>query len=188
VGTVRILVPMLCHLHEIEQAQAFVARAKEQLRERKQKYDGRIQLGGMVEVPAAALCVPFFVEKLKFLSIGTNDLIQYTLAIDRADSSVAHLYDHLHPAVLRLIALTIRGGAKARVPVAVCGEMAGELEMTELMLGMGLRQYSMHPSQILTIKERLFELSTKDAARLASRILRETNPVRIRAALERRPA
>jgi phosphoenolpyruvate-protein phosphotransferase (PTS system enzyme I) len=187
VGSVRILVPMLCHLHEIEQAQAFVAHAKEQLRERKQKYDARVQLGGMIEVPAAALCVPYFVEKLKFLSIGTNDLIQYTLAIDRTDSSVAHLYDHLHPAVLRLIALTIRGGAKHRVPVAVCGEMAGDLELTELLLGMGLRQYSMHPSQILAVKEQLFELSTKDAARLAGRVLREPNPVKIRAALERHP-
>ena len=104
VGTVRILVPMLAHMHEVEQALAFVVPAKQQLRERKRKYDGRVQIGGMVEVPAAALSVPQFVKKLKFLSIGTNDLIQYTLAIDRADSSVAHLYDHLHPAVLRLIA------------------------------------------------------------------------------------
>jgi len=103
----------------------------------------------MIEVPAAALSVTQFVEKLKFLSIGTNDLIQYTLAIDRSDSSVAHLYDHLHPAVLHLISNTIKGGARAGVPVAVCGELAGELDMTELLLGMGLRQFSMHPSQIL---------------------------------------
>jgi phosphotransferase system enzyme I (PtsI) len=186
VGTVRILVPMLAHVHEIEQALAFVARAKEQLRERRQKYDGRILVGGMVEVPAAALSVPQFVEKLKFLSIGTNDLIQYTLAIDRADSSVAHLYDHLHPAVLQLIAQTIKGGARAGVPVAVCGELAGELEMTELLLGMGLRQYSMHASQILPVKERLFELSTRDAVRLAARVLRESDPLKIRAALDHR--
>ena len=186
VGTVRILVPMLAHTHEIEQALAFVARAKEQLKERKQKYDGRVQIGGMIEVPAAALSVSQFVEKLKFLSIGTNDLIQYTLAIDRADSSVAHLYDHLHPAVLQLIAQTIKGGARAGVPVAVCGELAGELEMTELLLGMGLRQFSMHPSQILPVKERLFDLSTSDAVRLASRVLRESDPMKIRAALDHR--
>jgi phosphoenolpyruvate-protein phosphotransferase (PTS system enzyme I) len=186
VGTVRILVPMLAHAHEIEQALAFVARAKEQLKERKHKYDGRVQIGGMIEVPAAALSVPQFVEKLKFLSIGTNDLIQYTLAIDRADSSVAHLYDHLHPAVLQLIAQTIKGGARAGVPVAVCGELAGELEMTELLLGMGLRQFSMHPSQILPVKEHLFDLSTKDAVRLAGRVLRESDPSKIRAALEHR--
>jgi phosphotransferase system enzyme I (PtsI) len=177
---------MLAHAHEIEQALAFVARAKEQLKERKQKYDGRVQIGGMIEVPAAALSVAQFVEKLKFLSIGTNDLIQYTLAIDRSDSSVAHLYDHLHPAVLHLISDTIKGGARAGVPVAVCGELAGELDMTELLLGMGLRQFSMHPSQILPVKEQLFGLSTKDAARLAVRVLRESDPIRIRAALDYR--
>ncbi|MGH6623461.1 MAG: phosphoenolpyruvate--protein phosphotransferase, partial [Burkholderiaceae bacterium] len=187
VGTVRILVPMLAHVHEIEQAVAFVARAKQQLKERKQKYDGRIQIGGMVEVPAAALSLAQFLERLKFLSIGTNDLIQYTLAIDRADSTVAHLYDHLHPAVLGLIAQTIRAGARARVPVSVCGELAGELEMTELLLGMGLRQYSMHPSQILPIKERLFELSAKDAQRIAVRALREGDPLKIRDLLQRSP-
>jgi phosphotransferase system enzyme I (PtsI) len=184
VGTVRILVPMLSHGYEIEQALAFVARAKEQLKERKLKFDGRVQIGGMVEVPAAALSVPQMCKRLKFLSIGTNDLIQYTLAIDRADSSVAHLYDHLHPAVLRLIGLTIKSCMKAKTPVAVCGELAGELEMTELLLGMGLRQYSMHPSQLLTIKERMFELSTKDAARLAAKVMREFDPVRIKAALQ----
>jgi phosphotransferase system enzyme I (PtsI) len=183
VGTVRILIPMLAHVHEIEQAAAFVARAKEQLKERKLKYDARIQLGGMVEVPAAALSLPEFVQRLKFLSIGTNDLIQYTLAIDRTDSTVAHLYDQMHPAVLRLIAQTIRVGTRARVPVSVCGELAGELEMTELLLGMGLRQFSMHPSQILPVKERLFELSFKEAGRFAGRVLRMSDPVRIRQAL-----
>ena len=183
VGTVRILIPMLAHVHEIEQAAGFVARAKEQLRERKLKYDGRIQLGGMVEVPAAALSLPDFVQRLKFLSIGTNDLIQYTLAIDRTDSAVAHLYDQTHPAVLRLIAQTIGVGAKARVPVSVCGEMAGELEMATLLLGMGLRQFSMHPSQILPLKERLFEISFRDAGRFAARVLRLSDPVKIRLAL-----
>ena len=185
VGTLRILVPMLAHMHEVEQALAFVAQAKQQLRERRRKYDGRVQIGGMVEVPAAALSVPQLVQKLKFLSIGTNDLIQYTLAIDRADSSVAHLYDHLHPAILRLIAQTIKQCSKAKVPVSICGELAGELEMTELLLGMGLRQYSMHPSQILPLKERLFTLSTKDSARLAARVLRQSDPVKIKATLVR---
>jgi len=136
VGTVRILVPMLAHVHEVEQTLSFVARAREQLKERKAKYDARVPVGGMIEVPAAALSLPAFVKRLKFLSLGTNDLIQYTLAIDRADASVAHLYDHLHPAVLHLIARTIRVGAKARTPVAVCGEMAGEIDLTELLLGM----------------------------------------------------
>jgi phosphotransferase system enzyme I (PtsI) len=184
-GTVRILIPMLAHVHEIDQAAAFVQRAREELKERKQKFDARIQLGGMIEVPAAALSLPEFVQRLKFLSIGTNDLIQYTLAIDRTDSTVAHLYDQMHPAVLRLIAQTIRAGTRARVPVSVCGELAGELEMTELLLGMGLRQFSMHPSQIPPVKERLFELSFKDSGRFAGRILRMSDPLKIRGVLQR---
>jgi phosphotransferase system enzyme I (PtsI) len=185
VGTVRILVPMLAHVHEVEQTLSFVARAREQLKERKAKYDARVPVGGMIEVPAAALSLPAFVKRLKFLSLGTNDLIQYTLAIDRADASVAHLYDHLHPAVLHLIARTIRIGAKARTPVAVCGEMAGEVDLTELLLGMGLRQFSMHPSQILSVKERLFALSTKTAAKFAARVLRADDPLQIRKLIEK---
>jgi len=185
VGTVRILVPMLAHVHEIDQALAFVARAREQLRERKHKFDARAPVGGMIEVPAAALSLPAFVQRLKFLSIGTNDLIQYTLAIDRADAAVAHLYDHLHPAVLQLISRTIRAGEKARTPVSVCGAMAGELELTELLLGMGLRQFSMHPSQILGVKERVLETSRRSAMQLAARVLKQSDPLQIRKALER---
>jgi len=188
VGTVRILVPMLAHVHEVEQTLSFVARAREQLKERKAKYDARVPVGGMIEVPAAALSLPAFVRRLKFLSIGTNDLIQYTLAIDRADASVAHLYDHLHPAVLQLIARTIRVGGRARMPVAVCGEMAGELDLTELLLGMGLRQFSMHPAQVLSVKERLFTLSTKAAAKFAARVLRADAPLQIRKLIEKSAA
>jgi phosphotransferase system enzyme I (PtsI) len=184
-GTVRILIPMLAHVHEVEQANAFVARAKEQLKERKQKFDPRVPVGGMIEVPAAALSLPAFVERLKFLSLGTNDLIQYTLAIDRADASVAHLYDQLHPAVLHLIDGTIQVGRKAHLPVSVCGEMAGELELTELLLGMGLREFSMHPTQILSVKEHLFDLSCRTAALLATKVLKATDPVEIRAIIAR---
>ena len=185
VGTVRILVPMLAHVHEIDQALAFVARAREQLKERRQKFDARVPVGGMIEVPAAALSLPAFVKRLKFLSIGTNDLIQYTLAIDRADSAVAHLYDEMHPAVLQLVANTIRGGDKARVPVAVCGEMAGDLDLTGLLLGMGLRQFSMHPSRILGVKERVLQTTRSTARRLATRVLRAHDPLLIRQMLER---
>jgi phosphotransferase system enzyme I (PtsI) len=184
-GTVRILVPMLAHVHEIEEAIAFVARAKEQLKERRQKFDARVPVGGMIEVPAAALTLPAFISRLKFLSLGTNDLIQYTLAIDRNDSAVAHLYDHLHPAVLHLISRTIRTCERARVPISVCGEMAGDVDLTELLLGMGLRQFSMNPSQLLTVKQRVFELSTRTAARLAARVLRSHDPIEIRRAIER---
>jgi phosphotransferase system enzyme I (PtsI) len=188
VGTVRILVPMLVHVHEIEQALTFVARAKEQLKEKRQKFDARAPVGGMIEVPGAALSLPSFIQRLKFLSLGTNDLIQYTLAIDRADSSVAHLYDHMHPAVLKLVAQTIRAGERARVPVSVCGEMAGELELTGLLIGMGLRQFSMHPSQILAVKERVLDTSRRSAIQLAARVLRAADPATIRATLERASA
>ncbi|MFN9480618.1 MAG: phosphoenolpyruvate--protein phosphotransferase [Betaproteobacteria bacterium] len=185
VGSVRILVPMLAHVHEVEQTLAFVARAREQLTERKQKFDGRIMVGGMIEVPAAAIALPAFAERLKFLSLGTNDLIQYTLAIDRADAIVAHLYDRLHPAVLELIERTLKFGAKAKLPTAVCGEMAGEIELTELFLGMGLTQFSMNPARIAQVKQRVLGISRKSAAALAARVLRETDPLKIREMLDR---
>ncbi|MFN7570135.1 MAG: putative PEP-binding protein, partial [Betaproteobacteria bacterium] len=185
VGSVRILVPMLAHVHEVEQTLAFVARAREQLTERKQKFDGRIMVGGMIEVPAAAIALPAFAERLKFLSVGTNDLIQYTLAIDRADSAVAHLYDRLHPAVLELIERTLKFGTKAKLPTAVCGEMAGEVELTEIFLGMGLTQFSMQPARIAQVKQRVLGTSRKSAALLAARVLRETDPLKIREMLDR---
>jgi phosphotransferase system enzyme I (PtsI) len=185
VGTVRILIPMLAHVHEVEQTLQFVARAKEQLKERRQKFDARVQVGGMIEVPAAALSVNAFVQRLKFLSLGTNDLIQYTLAIDRADAAVAHLYEPVHPAVLQLVARTIKAGEKARVPVSVCGEMAGELDLTELLLGFGLRQFSMHPAQILAVKQRVLATSRRAAILLAQRVLREEDPSKIRQSLAR---
>jgi len=184
-GTVHILVPMLAHTHEIEQVLQFVGRAKEQLKERKQKFDARIPVGGMIEIPAAALNLGPFVDRLKFLSLGTNDLIQYALAIDRTDSAVAYLYEPLHPAVLQLIAHTIRTGTRARLPVSVCGEMAGDLASVELLLGMGLRRYSMNPAQLLSVKQRLFDLDSKAATRLAGRVARLHDPKQIRAALER---
>ncbi len=184
-GTVRILVPMLAHLHEVEQSLAFVARAKELLKDSKHKFDARVPVGGMIEVPAAALSMSAFVKRMKFFSIGTNDLIQYTLAIDRADASVAHLYDHLHPAVLQLIARTLRIGEKAHTPVAVCGEMAGQSEMTELLLGMGLREFSMHPSQLLSVKERLMSLTTSNATKLAARVLRSDDPMEVRQQIDK---
>jgi len=184
-GTVRILVPMLAHVGEIDKALQFVARAREQLKERRQKFDARVAVGGMIEVPAAALNLGPFVERLKFLSLGTNDLIQYVLAIDRSDSAVAYLYEPLHPAVLQLIQQTIRTGTRAGLPVSVCGEMAGDLGIVELLLGMGLRRFSMNPAQLLGIKQRLFELDSKAAARLAGRIARLHDPSQIRDALAR---
>jgi phosphotransferase system enzyme I (PtsI) len=175
-GKIRLLLPMLAHAHEIEQALVMIAQAKQFLDEQNLPYDRGIQVGGMIEVPAAALALGVFVRKLDFLSIGTNDLIQYTLAIDRTDDSVSHLYNPLHPAVLHLVAHTIRTGARMKVPVAVCGEMAGDVTLTRLLLGFGLRQFSMHPANLLAIKQQVLKSDLGDLTRLANRILRADDP------------
>ena len=179
-GKVRILLPMLAHAHEIDQTLALIAQAKAQLDERRVAYDRRIEIGGMIEIPAAALSLPMFMRRLDFLSIGTNDLIQYTLAIDRTDDAVAHLYDPLHPAVLTLVANTIQTATRGGVPVAVCGEMAGDLQLTRLLLGLGLRNFSMHPSQLLAIKDRILQTNLAEVQALAQRVLRASDPVKTR--------
>lgn len=161
-GQVHLLIPMLAHASEIRQTLELIDRARAQLDARGAVH-GRVLLGAMIEIPAAALSLRLFLRHFDFLSIGTNDLIQYTLAIDRADESVAHLYDQLHPAVLRLIADTIAEGARQGKAVSVCGEMAGDPAMTRLLLGLGLRSFSMHPSQILQVKQ---EVLRADAAKL----------------------
>ena len=179
-GSVRMLLPMLAHAHEIDQTLTLINQAKGQLDERRQPYDKEIQIGGMIEIPAAALALPMFMRRLNFLSIGTNDLIQYTLAIDRTDDSVAHLYDPLHPAVLTLVAGTIQTATRGGIPVAVCGEMAGDLQMTRLLLGLGLRNFSMHPSQLLPTKERILKTNLAEVQALAQRVLRASDPVKTR--------
>jgi len=184
-GKVRILIPMLAHASEIAQTLAMVEQARQQLRERRCKFDPHVPIGGMIEIPAAALALGPFLRHLQFLSIGTNDLIQYALAIDRTDESVAHLYDPLHPAVLRLIAQTIRAGERAGVPVAVCGEIAGDPKMTRLLLGMGLRHFSMHPTQMLEIKQQVLMADIGPIATKVARILRLDDPDRVREQLER---
>src|SRR5262245_19293601 len=184
-GKVRILLPMLAHVHEIEQTLAIIAQAKQQLDERRLPYDKSVELGGMIEIPAAALALPIFMRRLNFLSIGTNDLIQYTLAIDRTDDAVAHLYDPLHPAVLTLVAGTIQTATRGGVPVAVCGEMAGDLQLTRLLLGLGLRNFSMHPSQLLPIKERILSTNLAEVQALAQRVLRASDPAKTKELLAR---
>jgi phosphotransferase system enzyme I (PtsI) len=183
-GKVRILIPMLAHAFEIDQTLSMIEQAKAQLREQNIKYDEAVEVGAMIEIPAAALALPMFVKRLDFLSIGTNDLIQYTLAIDRVDYEVAHLYNPLHPAVLNLIAMTIEAGHKAGIDVAVCGEMAGDVKLTRLLLGMGLREFSMHPAQLLAVKQ---EILSSDLSRLVprtKRILRAMEPAAIADAVE----
>ena len=179
-GKVRVLLPMVAHAHEIDQTFALLAQARAQLDSRGLPYDRGIEVGGMIEIPAAALSLPMFMKRLDFLSIGTNDLIQYTLAIDRTDDAVAHLYDPLHPAVLALVAGTIQSATRGCVPVAVCGEMAGDLRLTRLLLGLGLRNFSMHPSQLLPTKERILQTDLSKVQALAQRVLRAADPVKTR--------
>jgi phosphotransferase system enzyme I (PtsI) len=183
-GKVRILIPMLAHAFEIDQSLAMIAQAKAELREAGVKFDDNVDVGAMIEIPAAALALPMFVKRMDFLSIGTNDLIQYTLAIDRVDYEVAHLYNPLHPAVLQLIAMTIAAGHKAGIDVAVCGEMAGDVKLTRLLLGMGLREFSMHPAQLLSVKQ---EILNSDLARImpqTRKIMRSMEPNVIADAVE----
>ncbi len=183
-GKVQILVPMLAHVTEIEQTLAMIEQAKQQLRERRCKFDENIAVGGMIEIPAAALALGVFVKRLQFLSIGTNDLIQYLLAIDRTDEAVSHLYDPLHPAVLRLLAQVIQAARKAGIPIAVCGELAGDPQMTHLLIGMGLRQLSMHPAQLLEVKQQVLMADTVQLAAKVARLLRCDEPERIRELVE----
>jgi phosphotransferase system enzyme I (PtsI) len=183
-GKVRILIPMLAHAFEIDQTLNLIAQAKAQLREENRKYDENIEVGAMIEIPAAALALPMFVRRMDFLSIGTNDLIQYTLAIDRVDYEVAHLYNPLHPAVLQLIASTIATGQKAGLDVAVCGEMAGDVKLTRLLLGMGLREFSMHPAQLLSVKQEILNADLNAITSRTRRILRAMEPSEIASAVE----
>jgi phosphotransferase system enzyme I (PtsI) len=182
-GPIKLLIPMMAHAFEIDQTLAMIEQAKQQLRDRKQKFDEDIPVGAMIEIPAAALALPLFIKRLDFLSIGTNDLIQYTLAIDRVDHEVAHLYDPLHPAVLFLLSTVIAQGRKAGIPVSVCGEMAGDLKWTRLLLGMGLLEFSMHPSQILSVKNEILNSDLRLLEPQVKKVLRATEPSAISAAM-----
>lgn len=182
-GQIRILVPMLSSVAEITQTLHFIESAKQSLRNEKVPFDEKMQVGGMIEIPAAALSLDIFMRKLDFLSIGTNDLIQYALAIDRADDTVAHLYDSLHPAVLRLVAHIIRSANRVGIPVSVCGEIAGDVEFTRLLLGFGLRVFSMHPAQLLTVKREVLRANLPDVIPLTQKILKTDDPEKIHALL-----
>jgi phosphotransferase system enzyme I (PtsI) len=184
-GPIKLLIPMLAHAHEIDQTLAALEQAKSSLRGEKVVFDENIEVGGMIEIPAAALAVGLFLRRLDFLSIGTNDLIQYTLAIDRSDEQVAALYDPLHPAVLMLIAHTLASAEKVGIPVSVCGEMAGDPKLTRLLLGMGLRIFSMHPTQILKVKNRILKANVEELAPNVRKILRLDEPAKLLEALEK---
>jgi phosphoenolpyruvate-protein phosphotransferase (PTS system enzyme I) len=171
-GPVRMMIPMLCSVHEVFQVRRLVAETQQELRDRGLAFDERLPIGGMIEIPAAAVCADQFARYLDFLSIGTNDLIQYTLAIDRVDDEINYLYDPLHPAVLMLIHNTIRAGRKARIPVSLCGEMAGDSRYTRLLLGLGLTEFSMHPTGLLEIKRAVQNSHVGELTETARRLLR----------------
>jgi len=179
-GDIKILIPMLSSVSELNQTLQFIAMTKQSLDDEGIPYDRGVKIGGMIEIPAAALSLNVFARQLDFLSIGTNDLIQYTLAIDRTDEEVAHLYDPLHPAVLYLLSHVISTCNKLDVPVSVCGEMAGELAYTRLLLGMGLRHFSMFSAQVPSIKQRVLTTSLPEIAALTQKILRSEDPLKIR--------
>ena len=182
-GKVHILLPMLAHAFEIDQSLALLAQAKSELALQNVSFDANVSVGAMIEVPAAALSLPMFVRKLDFLSVGTNDLIQYTLAIDRADHAVAHLYDDLHPAILQLLAMTVAAANKSGLPVSICGGMAGDIKLTRLLLGMGFRVLSMPPALLLEIKQEVMNMDLPLFAPVVKKILRSYDPAVIAEAM-----
>jgi len=183
-GQARIMIPMLAHAKEIDETFGLIEKAKQQLHQRGQAFNPNIQVGAMIEVPAAALMLPLFINRFDFLSVGTNDLIQYTLAIDRADHAVAHLYDPLHPAILNLLFNIIDQAKRADVPVAVCGEMAGDPAFTKLLLALGLTDFSMHFSQLLLVKREILKANVGLLKTRAPRVLRAYEPEEQAKALE----
>ncbi len=178
-GPVRILLPMVTSHVELVQALSILEQAKQELEDEQHSYNQNTPVGAMIEVPAAALSAHIFAKQLDFLSIGTNDLIQYTLAIDRIDDQVNYLYDPLHPSVLKLVDLTLRAGRHAKIPVAMCGEMAGDPRYTRLLLGLGLQEFSTHPSNLLEIKQIVNRSRISELEKPARRILNTTLPARI---------
>jgi phosphoenolpyruvate-protein phosphotransferase (PTS system enzyme I) len=178
-GPVNLLIPMLGAVSEIKQTFALLRQAEQQLSDRGIAHaplHSVVKVGAMIEVPAAALSVQVFLKYFDFLSLGTNDLIQYTLAIDRADESVAHLYDPLNAAVLQLVASTIEACQSAGKDVSVCGEMAGDPSLTRLLVGMGLRSFSMHPAQILAVKQEVLRCDAAQLKAFAQRVLAAEEP------------
>ena len=184
-GQARIMIPMLAHAKEIDETLRLIEKAKQQLHVRGKPFNPNIQVGAMIEIPAAALVLPLFIDRFDFLSIGTNDLIQYTLAIDRADHAVAHLYDPLHPAILHLLASIIEQAKRANIPIAVCGEMAGDPLMTKLLLALGLTEFSMHFSQLLLVKREILGADVGQLKARIPRVLKAYEPEAQAKALER---
>ena len=178
-GDIRILIPMLSSDNELRQVKLLIDRAKDLLTSERKKFNYKTQIGGMIEVPAAAINAESFASQLDFLSIGTNDLIQYTLAVDRTDDAVSHLYDSSHPALLKLIKGVIDAGTKAGIEVSLCGEMAGDPKLTKLLIGLGLTNFSMHPSSLLKVKKVILESEFSRLKSKAKKILNTHDKIEI---------
>ena len=178
-GDIRILIPMLSSDNELRQVKLLIDRAKDILTSERKKFNSKTLIGGMIEVPAAAIDAESFASQLDFLSIGTNDLIQYTLAVDRTDDAVSHLYDSSHPALLKLIKGVIDAGTKAGIEVSLCGEMAGDPKLTKLLIGLGLTNFSMHPSSLLKVKKVILESEFSKLKTKAKRILKTHDKIEI---------
>lgn len=170
-GRVRMMIPMMSSLPELFQVLTLIKETRKALREESIPFNPKMQIGGMIEVPAAAIAADLFAPHLDFFSIGTNDLIQYALAIDRVDDEVSYLYNPLHPSVLRLIEMTVRAANKAKIPVTLCGEMAGDPKLIEVLLGLGLRQLSMDPANLLEVKAIIRQLDVNEAKKVSRRLL-----------------
>ena len=183
-GKVRLMIPMLSNMQETRQVLEMIDEIKAELDEQQVEFDVNLPVGAMVEVPAAAICADIFAEQLDFLSIGTNDLIQYTMAIDRVNDEVSYLYEPLHPAVLRLIRMTLDAGARANIPVAMCGEMAGDTKFTQLLLGLGLREFSVHPAYLLEVKKIILESDLSRLTPIADAALRARTAADVEKLLE----
>jgi phosphotransferase system enzyme I (PtsI) len=183
-GPVRMMIPMLSNTRELFEVLQLIEDCKQELRAAGQAFDNHMPVGAMIEVPAAAICASYFARHLDFLSIGTNDLIQYTLAIDRIDDEVSYLYDPLHPAVLQLIHMTLQAGRQAGIPVSLCGEMASDTRYTQLLLGLGLTQFSTHPGSLLEIKRVIRESHVSELQIIAKRILQTSDPAILTRLLE----
>jgi phosphotransferase system enzyme I (PtsI) len=170
-----MMIPMMSSLNELLQVLAIIKETRKSLRDENIPFNPKMQIGGMIEVPAAAISADLFAQHLDFFSIGTNDLIQYALAIDRVDDGVSYLYNPLHPSVLRLIEMTVRAADRAKIPVTLCGEMAGDPAMIEVLLGLGLRQLSMDPVNLPEARAIIRKIDLGDARKLARRLIAGKN-------------
>ncbi len=175
-GPVRMMWPMISSVTEIQQCLTHLNTAKQQLNDRFQKFDEKIQVGAMIEIPSAALTVNSILKLIDFVSVGTNDLIQYTLAADRNDESVSYLYQPGHPAVLKLLLHVIRTAVRLNKQVSICGEMAGDAQYTRLLMAMGLRRFSMNANNILAVKNQIIQSDLLMLENEVQKILRNDDP------------